>query len=73
MNKEQYCTSCGFVGKGKYRGSLLTTLFLLLFFLVPGLVYEWWRTRKGPCVCPSCKAETLIPANSPNAKKLMAQ
>jgi hypothetical protein len=69
---EKYCTNCGDLNEGKYRGSFVITLFLLLCFLLPGLLYDHWRQRGGACVCKNCGKENLIPAESPMALKLRA-
>ena len=73
MAKDQYCPNCGYVGKGTVRGSLAITLVLLCFFIVPGIIYELWREGGGRRKCKACGAFGLIPADSPNAQKLMTQ
>jgi ribosomal protein S27AE len=64
----KYCPNCGHVGKATYNGSLLITLILLCFYILPGLVYEIWRCSKGRVKCPSCGQSAMIPADSPMAK-----
>lgn len=73
MSKKQYCANCGNIGKGTVRGSLAITLLLLCFFIVPGIIYELWREGGGRKKCKSCGAFGMIPVDSPNAKKLMAE
>lgn len=73
MAKKQYCPNCGNVGKGTVRGSLAITLLLLCFFILPGIIYELWRESGGRRKCKVCGANGMIPADSPNAQKLMAQ
>lgn len=69
------CTACGFQGEAKkaLRGSWVVEGFLWLMFIVPGLFYTVWR-QVGPAKsCPKCKNENMIPADSPIAKKLVAE
>ena len=73
--KGKYCLSCGHTGLGKYRGSLMVTLVLLCFAIVPGLLYEFWRMWYGDAKCGNCAKITLVPMNSPAAinQRLMYQ
>lgn len=75
MAKQMACTLCGYVGevKQKARGNGLVEFILWWFFIVPGLLYSIWsRGGKGKSVCPKCGNEHLIPLDSPQAQKLMA-
>lgn len=67
-----YCTSCGNEGKTKIRtkGSLVIEVILWLLMIFPGLIYSVWRHASRDRVCSSCGAATLIPPNSPAARKL---
>ena len=66
------CSACGTIGTGKkvLQGSAVIELLLYLF-IVPGLIYSAWRSQ-GPRVCRSCGKPSLIPKDSPMAKKLLA-
>lgn len=68
------CTQCGYVGKpkGAIKGNGAIELILWLFIL-PGLIYSIWRSSSRHKVCPQCKSPTLIPINSPRAKKVMLE
>ena len=72
---EMLCTSCMNQGVPKKvtKGSILIELVLWLFFIIPGLIYSIWRLSNKIEVCPSCGHEgSMIPLNSPMAKKLLA-
>ena len=66
------CTVCQHAGPAKQRtgGSTGIEFVLYLLFVVPGLIYSLWRLSTRKWVCPSCGAESLVPPNSPAAKKL---
>ena len=77
--KKQYlktdflCTTCGYIGvPGKAnRGSGMVELALWFFLIIPGIIYSCWRSSAKYIYCPACKKETLIPATSPVAQKLI--
>jgi len=72
---QQICSSCGKKGipTPQTKGSCLVELVLWFFFIVPGIIYSVWRRSKVPMVCPSCNKETMIPLDSPTAKKMVAE
>lgn len=75
LSKQYYCTACGSVfryPKKMTRGNILIEIILWLFLLIPGLIYTIWRLSTKYKVCPSCKAPTIIPANSPIAQKALS-
>jgi hypothetical protein len=51
------------------KGSILTELFLWLFFLIPGLIYSIWRHSSVVDGCSKCGSPAVIPLDSPFAKK----
>jgi hypothetical protein len=69
MAKMMFCPNCGQPGKPRriVPGSVLITLLLLMFWLVPGLIYMIWRHKAAYLVCPSCRARNMVPLDSPNA------
>jgi len=68
-NKNMHCTSCGTDTNAPIlKGNGWVELLLWLCYLVPGLIYTVWRRSKEPSVCPNCKKESLIPAESRAAK-----
>lgn len=75
MAKELICTQCGSVGKIKSetKGSIIIELILWLCFLVPGLIYSFWRLSNKSMVCKECGSSNLIPVDSPLGKKKMEE
>lgn len=52
-----YCPECWYEGqtsKTEQKGSLAVTLVLLIFMIIPWIIYEVWR-GKPYCICPECK------------------
>lgn len=72
---EIVCTSCGYVGEPRAitKGSVWIEVVLWLCFLVPGLIYSIWRLSSRHDGCQSCGLLTIIPADSPMAKKFMRE
>jgi predicted RNA-binding Zn-ribbon protein involved in translation (DUF1610 family) len=70
--EDYICTSCGHQvdPKTKVRGSIWIELVLWLFFIIPGVIYSFWRLSNKYKVCPECGKETLIPMDSPMGKQL---
>ena len=60
-----YCHQCHTVTKPQLKGSVWITLILLLFYIVPGLIYMVWR-RTGLGVCANCKSSNVMPAKNAN-------
>jgi uncharacterized membrane protein len=67
---QQYCTSCGATGSPVVRmeGSNGMFLFLLLVFLLPGIIYAIWRSSTRRVVCSRCGNASMIPLDSPLAR-----
>jgi len=55
------------------KGSLEEELLLWCFFLLPGLLYSIWRRGDAYYACANCGASTVIPVDSPTAKKLCSK
>jgi hypothetical protein len=70
----QYCTACGTTDLPIFRckGSGLITFLLLLFFLLPGILYAMWRSTTRHAVCPRCGSSAVIPLDSPRAKAALS-
>ena len=68
------CTSCGHQGPTKMhtKGSFGIELVLWLLMIVPGLIYSLWRLSSRHPVCAACGAATLVPVDSPVARKFAA-
>src|SRR5580658_4669242 len=71
---QKMCLQCGSVGDTKQfmKGSILTELFLWLFFLLPGLIYSIWRHTTVAQVCSKCGSSNVIPLDSPIAQNILA-
>ena len=71
---QKMCLQCGSIGNTKrfMKGSVLTELFLWLFFLLPGLIYSIWRHSTVAQVCSKCGSSNVIPLDSPVARNLQA-
>jgi len=69
------CTQCGTTAEPSKRtaGSFRIEFILWLLFIVPGIIYSLWRlsTRKETCSC--CGSTTLIPPDSPLARKIQEE
>ena len=74
-NKKMVCAVCGNIGNSKSEtpGSMIIELILWLCFLIPGLVYSFWRLSARKTVCGVCGSPNMIPADSPKGKKLMEE
>jgi len=66
-NQQFICTVCGNIGNPKtmVKGSILTELFLWLFFILPGIFYSIWRLSTKSKVCSKCGSINLVPVESP--------
>jgi hypothetical protein len=74
MEQQFICNACGQLGKPdeKLKGNFAIEFILWWFFIVPGIIYSYWRRNDKDKVCASCGNKTLIPANTPMGKKLLA-
>jgi hypothetical protein len=73
--KKQICTQCGNVDvpKRKPKGSTGIELLLWLCFIIPGLLYSFWRLSSYHMTCKVCGGTTLIPVHSPLGKKKLQE
>lgn len=71
-SREYVCCACGTRGVPvkKLRGSTWITLLLLLFYLVPGLIYMIWRRGGRSHECAKCGSSEVIPVDSPRANQI---
>lgn len=72
MAREIVCTECGYIGKAKkvMKGSIFIEIILWLTFIVPGLIYSFWRLSNNVETCPKCHRETVIPTDTPKGMEL---
>lgn len=54
-----YCLQCKSHSKSQPKGSGWLTIVLLLFYIVPGIIYEVWRNT-GLGKCRLCGSQNLI-------------
>lgn len=73
MSKALVCTNCGYFGKAKTatKGSMLFELVLWMVFVVPGIIYSFWRMTSRHKACPKCGNTTMIPSDSPMGRKAL--
>ncbi len=57
-----YCNKCKQSGESKLKGSGWITLILILFYIIPGLIYMIWR-RSGLGECKFCGSADVIPVS----------
>lgn len=71
----QICRECGTVGRVKKitPGSIFIELVLWCCFIIPGLIYSFWRLSKRHSACAVCGAANLLPVESPAGKKMLAE
>lgn len=73
MSKELICSQCGYVGNTKSYtpGSIVIEILMYCMFIIPGLIYSFWRISSRKKVCGSCGSQNLIPQDSPMGRKLL--
>lgn len=72
MAKVVACRQCGSVdvARTKVKGSLLITLILLWFFIVPAIIYEIWRASTRAPTCRVCGSYDVVPSQSPEGRRI---
>lgn len=68
-----FCQDCELAGVGasSKRGSVLITILLLCFFLIPGIVYMIYRNHTKGTQCEHCHSKNVIPITSAKVKKVL--
>jgi hypothetical protein len=68
-----FCTKCGHVSNGKkiVKGTFLMEVCLWILLLPVGAFYSVWRLMTKYNGCEKCEGDSLIPSDSPMAKKMM--
>jgi hypothetical protein len=74
MSSLVLCTHCGAttVPRRVTPGPGWITLVLLIFFVVPGVIYWLWRHTSTYEVCAQCGNRSLIPPTAPVAQTMVA-
>ena len=69
------CTSCQSIGLKRYMhsGSVRKGLFLLLLFIVPGVLYFLWYFLEGHWGCSTCGSRKVVPIIDPDTMTIEAQ
>lgn len=69
------CPHCGTQGEPKTitKGSTGVELILWICFLVPGLIYSFWRLSSKYEACPACDQAGMIKVDSPKGQLLAKQ
>lgn len=73
MAKQYLCTSCLTKGDPKTvaKGSILVEFGMWCFFIVPGIIYSFWRLGSKYKACRACGSAEIIPTDSPRAQQIM--
>lgn len=69
MAGQVYCNNCSSVTTPKPSGSVIITLILILFYIIPGIIYEIWRGKNKRC--GQCGSSAIMPLHSPAAQQAM--
>jgi len=69
------CTVCGHVGETKSitKGSFGVELLLWLCFIIPGLIYSFWRLSSRTEGCAKCGSADVIPVDTPVGRRIVSE
>jgi hypothetical protein len=75
MSDEIVCKACGYHGTpgSITKGSFAIEVILWLCFIIPGLIYSFWRLSSRGSNCPTCGSTEVIPVDSPIGRKLLGE
>ena len=70
--KRMLCVTCRAVSnvRPKPQGSAAVELLLYFLFILPGVIYTFWRASNQSCTCPQCGSREMIPTNTLRAIEL---
>jgi hypothetical protein len=69
--KQLICRDCGtIVTKPKTQGSFIMEVLLWCCFIIPGLIYSFWRLTAAK-KCSVCNSPRLIPLSSPMGQNVL--
>lgn len=73
FGKSHICGSCGekVDAVKESKGSILILLVLILFFIIPGVIYLIWMLSGRRDQCPKCKSFDVVKIKTPRGQKLM--
>lgn len=69
MAQQVYCSNCGSTSNPKRAGSIIITLILVWFAVIPAIIYEIWRSKNKRC--GQCGSAAIMPLHSPAAQQAM--
>lgn len=69
MAQQVYCNNCGSTSNPKVAGSIIITLILVWFAVVPAIIYEIWRGKNKRC--RQCGSPAIMPLHAPAAQQAM--
>jgi hypothetical protein len=69
------CKDCGTAGNTVTvtPGSIIIELLTWCCFLIPGLIYSFWRLSQRHQACRACRSARLVPIDSPVGRSLAGQ
>jgi len=69
------CPNCHSIIKPREveSGSGWITLLLLFFFVVPAIIYSFWRSSTRKNTCPTCGAPNPVPLSTPAGQAIAAK
>lgn len=67
MAQQVYCSNCGSTTNPKVAGSIIITVILIWFAVVPAVIYEIWRGKNKRC--RACSSPSIMPLHSPAAQQ----
>lgn len=72
IGKKSICSNCGYSGKPvkESKGNILIAIILLIFFIIPGIIYIIWLLSNRKFICPQCKQQTMVPIDTPKGQVL---
>ena len=75
MTKEIVCKECGYIGapKRQAKGNILYEIILWCLFILPGVIYTFWRFFVRFDACPKCKSFNVLDKESPMGRKLVRE
>lgn len=70
-----FCQDCELAGVGEssQQGSVIITILLLLFFIIPGVLYMIYRSHTKGTQCEHCHSKNVIPITSAKVKKSLGE
>lgn len=73
MKNAVVCTKCGTVGQPKTvtPGYLILEIILWCCWIIPGIIYSYWRHGARHKACKACGSREVIGVDTPVGKTLI--